>query len=70
MYDATSGRVLRRVVDEISMSRNFAKYLFRISRNIYFVFREIIFFIVSQNITKFREILVTKLKFSQGKIHF
>jgi hypothetical protein len=58
-----------RVVDEIFPSRN--------SPNIYFVFREIILFIsrnfVSRNITKFCEILrnfVTKLNFSQGKIHF
>jgi hypothetical protein len=44
------------------------------STKFYFVFREIIFFIsrnfVSRNITKFREIFVTKLKFSQVKIHF
>jgi hypothetical protein len=42
-----------RVVDEISLSRNFAKYLFCISRNNFL----------------FREIFVMKLKFSQGKIH-
>jgi hypothetical protein len=52
---------ITRVVDEIFLSRNFAKYLqyfafceiliFRISRNIYFVFRE------------YREIFVTKLNF-------
>jgi hypothetical protein len=54
-----------RVVDEISLSRNFAKYLFRISRN-NFISRNF----VSRNMTKFREIFVTKLKFSQGKIHF
>jgi hypothetical protein len=57
------------------------KFLCReISRNIYFVFFEIIFLFseisrnfVSRNITKFREIsryFCTKLKFSQGKIHF
>jgi hypothetical protein len=60
------------------------KFLCReISRNIYFVFREIIFFIsrnfakfreisyreILRNFAKYREIFVTKLKFSQGKIH-
>jgi hypothetical protein len=43
-----------RVVDEIFPSRNFANYLFSISRNNFV----------------YREIFVTKLNFSQGKIHF
>jgi hypothetical protein len=51
------------------------KFLCReILRNIYFVFCEIIFFIsrnfVSRNILKYRENFETKLKISQGKIHF
>jgi hypothetical protein len=54
------------------------KFLCReISQNIYFVFREIIFLFreisyreILRNFTKYREIFVAKLKFSQGKIHF
>jgi hypothetical protein len=61
--------VRSRVVDEISLSRNFAKYLFRISRN-NFLFREISYREILRNFAKYREIFVTKLKFSQGKIHF
>jgi hypothetical protein len=48
-----------------------------ISRNIYFVFREIMFLLreisyreILRIFAKYREIFVTKLKFSQGKIHF
>jgi hypothetical protein len=65
-----------RVVDEISLSRNFAKYLFRISRNNFFIsrnfakFRIAKYYDISRNFAKYREIFVTKLKFSQGKIHF
>jgi hypothetical protein len=61
------------VVDEISLSRNFAKYLFRISRNnfLYFAkFREISYREILRNFAKYREIFVTKLKFSLGKMHF
>jgi hypothetical protein len=45
-----------RVVDEISLSRNFAKYLFRISRNNFFLFREISYREIVRNFAKFREI--------------
>jgi hypothetical protein len=61
-------RIQTRVVDEISRSRNFAKYLFRISRNNFFLFAK--FREILRNFAKYREIFVTKLKFSQGKIHF
>jgi hypothetical protein len=54
------------VVDEISLSRNFAKYLFRIKK----LFREISFRKILRNFEKYREIFVTKLKLLQGKIHF
>jgi hypothetical protein len=43
---------LTRVVDEISLSRNFAEYLFRISRNNFFVISRI----------SYREIVGTKFR--------
>jgi hypothetical protein len=50
------------VVDEISLSRNFAKYLFRIPRNNLFISRNFVWQnLVSQKVTKFREMFVKKL---------
>jgi hypothetical protein len=43
--------LVTRVADEISLSRNFAKYFFRISRNKIFILRNF----ASRNSTKFRE---------------
>jgi hypothetical protein len=62
-----------RVVKEISLSRNVAKYLFRISRNNFFYFakfHEISYREILRNFAIYREIFATKLKFSQGKLHF
>jgi hypothetical protein len=52
------------VVDEIFRSRNFAKYLFRISRNICFISRNFVSRKL-QNFVKYREIFVTKLNFGR-----
>jgi hypothetical protein len=63
------------------ISPNLAKYLFCISRNNFFISRNFATFCIVkfckisyseilQNFAKYHEIFVTKLKFSQGKIHF
>jgi hypothetical protein len=49
----TEKKLAFRVVDEISLQRNVAKY-----------------YKISRNFAKYREIVVTKLKLSQGKRHF
>jgi hypothetical protein len=51
-----------RVVDEIFLLQNFVKYLFRISQNNFFHFAKKKNF-VSQKVTQFRKIFVTKLNF-------
>jgi hypothetical protein len=61
------------MADEISLSRNFAKYLFRISQNNFFYFakfRIVKYYEIWQNIAKYSKISVMKLKFLQGKTHF
>jgi hypothetical protein len=58
--------VLSRVVDEISLSQIFAKYLFRISRNNFFYFAKFCiakYYKILQNFAKYRKIFVKKLKF-------